>query len=93
MNKQLIFENAWNLVKTAGMKFRDALSLAWALASKKANTIYKIVFKKESDNTITERLLKEQTINSKGNLMFYSIDDDGIRSTKLGNIKHFSKTA
>ena len=93
MNKQQIFENAWKLVKTAGMKFRDALSQAWALALQKADTIYKIVFKKEGDGTITEREIKNPTINSKGNLMFYSVTDEGTRSAKLGNILTFQKIA
>jgi hypothetical protein len=91
MNKQEILKSAWQFVKTANIKLADALTLAWALASKKAESIYKIVFKKESDDTITERVLKNTVINSKGNLMFHSLNDEGTRSTKIHNIKSFQK--
>jgi hypothetical protein len=91
MNKQQIFKNAWVFIKTQGITKKEALKKAW-LNYKIQNggtAIFEINFTK-IDGEITTRTGQNAKINEKGNLLFWSLNDNNYRSTKLGNINHLT---
>lgn len=66
-----------------GLSRVESCKLAWSKAKKSE---FVIEFVKESTGEITTRQAKDAKVNAKGNLLFWSVGDNGFRSTKVANI-------
>ncbi len=81
-------QSAWGFIKTQSITKKEALKKAWLdyKIQNNGEVIFEITFQK-IDGEFTTRTGQHAKINDKGNLLFWSLDDNGYRSAKLGNIE------
>lgn len=85
---------AWELIKSAGLSFKQAIKQAWAFFNKPkweevalAFAYFKITFTKKDTGEVAERIGSNAKIREEEQtLQFFSITDNGFRKAIIENI-------